>query len=65
MLLHLYMKYSEYVIVYAVIVHQTNISYTIEGLSGKHLYNHMIGQAASVVSPFYFILLGSVLLAET
>ena len=34
--LHLYKKYSEQVIVYAVIVHQTNISYTNGVPSAKH-----------------------------
>ena len=35
--LHLYKKYSELVIVNAVIVHQTNISYTNGVLSAKHV----------------------------
>ena len=51
--LHLYKKYSEQGIIYAVIVRQTNISYTNEVPSS----NHMVGQAASVVYPFYFLLL--------
>jgi len=35
--LHLFMKYSEKVIVYAVIVHQTNMSYTNGVPSAKHV----------------------------
>ena len=35
--LHLYMKYSEQVIVYSVIVHETNISYSNEVPSAKHV----------------------------
>ena len=35
--LHLYKKYSEQVIVYAVIIHQTNISYSNEEPSAKHV----------------------------
>ena len=35
--IHLYKKYSEWVIVYAVIVHQTNISYSNEVPSAKHV----------------------------
>ena len=35
--LHLYKKYSEQVIVYAVIVHRTNISYSNEVPSAKHV----------------------------
>ena len=54
-------KYSESVIVYAVFVHLTNISFTnIKYFKYRlqSMYNHMVGRAALIVSPFYSILLG-------
>ena len=44
--LHLYKTYSENVIVYAVIVHQTNIFYSNEVPSGKHVRSY--GRAGRV-----------------
>ena len=43
---------------YAVFVHQTNISYLNGVLSAKHIYYHMLGRAGSIPSPLYSILLG-------
>ena len=53
--LHLYIKYSEKVIVYAVIVHQTNISYSNEVPVCKACII-MVGRTASVISLFYSLL---------
>ena len=41
----------------AVFVHQTNISY-LNGVPSAKQYNLMVWRAASIVSPFYSILLG-------
>ena len=46
--------YSEYVIVYAVIVIRQifliQMKYCLQ-----NMYNHMVGRAGLVISPFYFI----------
>ena len=52
--LHLYMKYSEYVIVYAraVIVHQTNISYTNwVPVCKACIITHMVGEPRQLYLP--------------
>ena len=43
---------------YAVVLHQTNISYSNEM---QRMYNHVVGRAGSIPSPIYSILLGGIL----
>ena len=43
---------------YAVVLHQTNISYSNEM---QRMYNHAVGRAGSIPSPIYSILLGGIL----
>ena len=52
------MTFSEYM--YAVIVHKTfkYFFFKWSTSSVKHVYNHMVGRTASVISPFYSLLPG-------
>ena len=42
---------------YAVFVHQPNISNSNEVPSAKHMYYHMVGRAGAIPSPLCYILL--------
>ena len=55
--LYLYMKYSEKVVVYAVIVHQTNISYS----NGVPVCKDMVEGEPRLFFPFYSLLPGFVI----
>ena len=53
-------KYSEKVIVYTVIVHQTNISYSKWSTRLQSMFNHIVGRTVTVISPFYYYIVPEV-----